>query len=155
MLTANTQSSDDQTKIWYLDLGCNNHITGNKNWFIMLDESIKKVIRFADGRHVTLEGKGNINVAGKDDQKTTIFDVLYVPSLTSNLISMVQLVAKDYNMNMTDNQMKVYNGEERLILRAPLANNKIFKIEINVFGHQCLASTSTVRENNRWLWHHK
>lgn len=41
-------------------------MTSNKIWFIMLDESVKKVIRFADGRHVTSEGNGNIIVLRKD-----------------------------------------------------------------------------------------
>lgn len=49
----NTQSSDEQTKVLYIDFGCSNHMTGNKNWFIMLDESGKKVIKLVNGIHVT------------------------------------------------------------------------------------------------------
>lgn len=138
---ANTQTSDDQAKAWYLDSGCNNHMNGNKNLFIMLDESLKNVIRFADGRRVTSEGKGNIVVVRKDGQKAMISDILYVPFMTSNLISICQLLAKGYNMEMEDNHMKLYDYEGRLILRAPLAKNKTFEIQINMVDHQCLAST--------------
>lgn len=53
LLIANTQSNDEQVNMWYLDSGCNNHMIGNKNWFIELEESVKKVIKFAYGRHVT------------------------------------------------------------------------------------------------------
>lgn len=53
LLMANTQYNDDQTKVWYLDSGFSNHITRNKNQFIMLDESVKKMIGFTDGRHIT------------------------------------------------------------------------------------------------------
>ena len=38
--------------------------------------------------------------------------------------------------------MKVYNGEGRVILKAPLADNKTFKIEINMVDHQSLALTN-------------
>lgn len=89
----------------------------------------------------------------KDGHKPTIFDVLYVHSMTSNLISISELLAKGYNMKMVGNQMKVYDGEERLILRAPLVDNKTFKIDINMCDHQYLAPI--VRENKDWLWHHR
>lgn len=56
-------------------------------------------------------------------------------------------------MKMRDNQMNVFDGEWILILRAPLEDNKTFKIEINMVEYQCL--TSTVAEDKRWLWHHK
>lgn len=111
LLMANTQPSGDQAKVWYLDSGCSNHMTSNKNLFIMLDESVRKVIRFADGRHVTSQGKGNIIVVRKDGQKATISDVLYVAYMTNNLIRIGQLLAKGYNMKIEDNQIKVYGGE--------------------------------------------
>lgn len=30
LLMANTQSNNEQTYMWYLNLGCSNHMTGNK-----------------------------------------------------------------------------------------------------------------------------
>ena len=71
----------------------------------------------------------------KYGQKATIFYVLYVPSMTSNLISIIQLLVKGYNMKMVYNHMEMYDGEGRLILRAPLVEKKTFKIEINMFYH--------------------
>lgn len=68
LLMANTQSKNEQTNIWYLDLRCNNHMSGNKNRLSKLDELIPKVIRFADGRHVTSRGKGNILMVIRDGQ---------------------------------------------------------------------------------------
>lgn len=87
LIMANTHSSNEQTNMWYLDSGCNNHMTGNKVWFTKLDESLKKDIKFSDGRHVTSGGKGNIYVVRRDGQKAIIIDVLYVPSMISNWIS--------------------------------------------------------------------
>ncbi|XP_050897457.1 uncharacterized protein LOC127104311 [Lathyrus oleraceus] len=110
------------------------------------DDQAKKVIRFADGMHITLEGKGNIIVVRKDGMKDTISDALYVPFMTCNLISISQLLAKGYNMKMVVNQMKVFVSEGRLILRVPFVENKTFKIEINMVDHKCLSST--VKEDN-------
>lgn len=101
-------------------------MTVNKRWFIKLDKSIKKVIGYADGIYVTSERKGNIVVFQKDGQKATITDILYVHSMTSTLIRICQLLSKIYSMKVEENQMKVYNGEGRLILKAPLADNETF-----------------------------
>lgn len=47
----------------------------------------------------------------KDGKKVSIVEIMYVPSMTSNLISIGQLLAKGYNMKLEENLMKVYNGE--------------------------------------------
>lgn len=39
---------------------------GNKDWFTKLDESVEEVIKFANGRHITSGGKGDISVVRKD-----------------------------------------------------------------------------------------
>lgn len=135
----NTQSNNEQTNMWYLDSGCSNHMDDNKKWFTKLDELVKKVIIFADDRHVTSSGKGNVVVVRKDGERTSITDIFNVPSMTSNLISIGQLLAKEYNMKLEKNRMKVYNGEGRVILKEPLSDNKTFKVEINMV-YQCLAS---------------
>lgn len=88
------------------------------------------MIKFTDGRHVTSEGRGNIVVMRRNGRRANITDVLYVPSMTSNLISICQLLFKGYNMKLEENMMNVYNGEERVISKSPLADNKTFKIEI-------------------------
>ena len=107
-----------------------------------LDESVEKVINFADGRHITSGGKGDISVVRRDGGKARITDVLYVPSMTSNLISVGQLLVKGYNMKIEKNHMKVYHSDGRLILKAPLADNRTFKVAINPVDHKCLASTA-------------
>ena len=99
-MMVNSQSKIEKTNMWYLDSGCSNHMTGNKNWFTKLDESIKRVITFADGRHIDSGGKGDISIARKDGGKATITEVLYVPSMTSNLISVGQLLAKGFKMKL-------------------------------------------------------
>lgn len=66
-------------------------MTGNTKWFTKLYESVKKVIGFANGRHVTSTGRGNIVVIRKDGQRADINNVLYVPSMTNNLISIVKV----------------------------------------------------------------
>lgn len=48
--------------------------------------------------------------------------------------------------------MKVLDDEGIFIMKASLADNKTFKIEINMVNHKCHAST-IVKDKN-WIWHH-
>ncbi|XP_022931691.1 uncharacterized protein LOC111437850 [Cucurbita moschata] len=65
LLMAYTKKSKvEREGIWFLDSGClNHHMTGNKTWFVELDESFKH----------------------------TVTNVYYVPNLTNNLLSIGQL----------------------------------------------------------------
>ena len=100
--------------MWYLNSGCSNHMSGNKNWFTKLDESIEKVIKFVDCRHIKSGGKEDISIIIKDGRKATITEVLYVPSMTSNLISVGQLLAKGFNMKLEEFQVSLEAHEIRL-----------------------------------------
>ncbi|GAU22886.1 hypothetical protein TSUD_376970 [Trifolium subterraneum] len=153
MLMATTKMSEDKENVWYLDTRCSNHMTGNKDWFINLDESITRGIRFADNSQVNSAGIGSILVKRKDGQEVVITDVLYVPSMKSNLISICQLLEKNYSVEMHDKELKLFDAKDRLILKAPLSNNKTFQVSINMIDQQCLVTT--VNEDQNWIWHHR
>ncbi|GAU51473.1 hypothetical protein TSUD_95880 [Trifolium subterraneum] len=123
MLMATTKMSEDKANVWYLDTGCSNHMTGNKYWFINLDESITRAIRFADNSQVNSEGIGS------------------------------QLLEKNYSVKMHDKELKLFDAKDKLILKAPLSNNKTFQISINMIDQQCLVTT--LNEDHNWIWHHR
>jgi hypothetical protein len=143
LLMAVTNSDTDKSNLWYLDTGCSNHMTGNKKWFQKLDNSVRRNIKFADNSQITSAGMGTVLVKRKDGQESTINEVLYVSSMTSNLISLGQLLEKDYTIRLADRELKIYGTKNRLILKASLSNNKSFKVEINVIDHHCFASVTS------------
>jgi len=67
--------------------------------------------------------------------------VLYVPNMKNNLLSLGQLLEKGYSMQMKDNQLKMFEGNRRLILKTPLSRNRTFKIGIHIAEFQCLAAS--------------
>ncbi|RDX68217.1 hypothetical protein CR513_52817, partial [Mucuna pruriens] len=52
--------------------------------------------------------------------------------MKTNLLSLGQLLEKGYVMNMEHNMMKVYDSKRKLILKALLSKNRIFKIGIQI-----------------------
>jgi len=66
--------------VWYLDNGCSNHMTGDKEAYIGIDPSFGSKVKLRNGEFVEVEGKGSIIVATKLGCKV-IHDTLYVPNL--------------------------------------------------------------------------
>ncbi|MCI38040.1 retrovirus-related pol polyprotein from transposon TNT 1-94, partial [Trifolium medium] len=105
-MMATTNDELGKQEDWYLDTGCSNHMTGNKEWLVNYDSSRKSTIRFADSRTIKLEGIGDVLIKGKNSNQTLITGVLYVPNMQYNLLSMGQLVEKGFTMTLGNNQMK-------------------------------------------------
>ncbi|XP_028236619.1 uncharacterized protein LOC114415953 [Glycine soja] len=96
LLMATTNSEEDNVNLWYLDTGCSNHMTGHREWFVNIDDKVKSKIKFADNSSVTTEGIGKVMIQRKDGQHSFINDVLYVPNMKNNLLSLGQLLEKGY-----------------------------------------------------------
>jgi transposase InsO family protein len=143
------EDNDDQ---WYLDTGCSNHMSGKRTWFYELDEFVNRRIRFADDSVVKAEGIGKVRIQCKDGRNTSISDVLYVPTMKSNLISIGQLLEKGYVVKMEDKVLRVFDNKMSLILKAPMSRQRTFKIELNVIEGNCLSASAS---NDDWLWHQR
>ena len=57
---------------WYLDTGCSNHMTGHKDWFCELDETVRRSIKFGDGRTVMAKGIGRVSIRRVDGSKVVM-----------------------------------------------------------------------------------
>jgi hypothetical protein len=70
-------------------------VLGNKSSFRALENSIKiQNVKSVGGHTHGVHGKGKINIAYVYGKIKTIIDVLYVPSLTKNLLLVGMIVNK-------------------------------------------------------------
>ncbi|KHN14696.1 hypothetical protein glysoja_049789, partial [Glycine soja] len=109
LLMVTTKNDLQCANFWYLDIGCSNHMSGRREWFTTLDETSKSTVKFADHSSITAEGIGSVMIQRKDGKKACISNVLYVPKMKSNLLSLGQLLEKGYTMEMKDNMLKVFD----------------------------------------------
>lgn len=70
------------------------YMTGHKDWFVQLDEIVRSQVRFADDNTLTAGGMGKILIQSKDGHPSFITDVLFVPGMKSNLLSLGRLLEK-------------------------------------------------------------
>ena len=67
-------------------------MTGNKSLFSSLDSFIVMNIKLGDDFMVPSKEKGNIPILTKKNEKKFIHEMLYVPHLNVNMISIGQLL---------------------------------------------------------------
>ncbi|XP_024195793.1 uncharacterized protein LOC112198945 [Rosa chinensis] len=57
---------------WYLDTSCSNHMSGHKELFVELNESIWSEITFGNSARMPVKGKGKISIQLKNGMYNTI-----------------------------------------------------------------------------------
>ena len=87
MLMVTTRDSESFKDQWYLDSGCSSHMTGRKNWFVNMNPSTKNTVKFANDNTLAAEGIGDVLIMRKDGKRSVISNVLYIPGMKSNLLS--------------------------------------------------------------------
>ncbi|RDX93965.1 hypothetical protein CR513_23713, partial [Mucuna pruriens] len=58
----------DHVLLMYLVTRYSNHMTGDKRWFVNLDEKVKRMVKFVDNSIVTAKGMGKVLIHGRDGQ---------------------------------------------------------------------------------------
>lgn len=125
-------------------------MTCNREWLINLVESKKSKVRLADDSTLRVEGMGNVVIKKKDGLNTTTENILLMPEMKCNLLSLGQLVEKGFTVIMGNNdQAEVFDISKKLILRSKISNNRTFQVCMD----KNLCCLSTVKEDENWKWH--
>ena len=89
--------SYEASENWLIDSGCTNHMTHDKELFKELKSTESKKVRIGNGEYIAVKGKGTIAIASCFRTKL-ITDVLYVPDIDQNLLSVGQLIEKGFKV---------------------------------------------------------
>lgn len=98
-------------------------MTRRKDWFINTILSKDKV-KFANANTLFLEGIGDVLVRIKDGKRSVVSNVLYIPGMKSNLLSIDCLIKRNYKALIKDRMMGVIDSRNRLILKALISQNR-------------------------------
>ncbi|XP_020263298.1 uncharacterized protein LOC109839281 [Asparagus officinalis] len=96
-------------QIWLIDSGCTNHMTSDKKLFRNLDKSIKSRVRIRNGEYLAVEGRGTMAMKSCPGIKL-IFDVMYIPEIDQNLLSVGQLVGNGFKVTFEEGKWLVFDS---------------------------------------------
>lgn len=104
-----SDAKEDTAKkyMWYLDTGCNNHMCVDRCLFSKLNETHRYVVKFGNNSQVSVMGNGQIHIIARGNTTHSISNVLYVPNLKTNWLSIGQLQEKGYEVIIKDGACKI------------------------------------------------
>jgi len=134
-------ASDITSETWLVDNGCTHHMTHDKDIFVKLDKTHFLKVRIGNGDYIEIKGIGDI-VIGSGSGKRIISDVLYVPEIYQNLLSVGQLLEKDYTVVFKDKTCEIFDKDITLMLIKMKGKSLSTNIQID------LAYSSAARVGN-------
>ncbi|GKV29240.1 hypothetical protein SLEP1_g38182 [Rubroshorea leprosula] len=134
---------------WYVDSGCTNHMVKDVKLFTKLDRSIRTRVRLGNGYVVQAEGKGNVSIQTKEGIKT-ITDVLYIPSLSQNLLSVTQLMKHGYSVHFKQDVCQIFDLHGSEVANVKMVDNSFPLMWSDVKQHVLIS-----KEDETTLWHRR
>ena len=129
---------------WIVNSGCTNHLCFEKKKFEDFHKYRKDTVVIGDNSTLEVQGIGSVIIHGK-----VLNDVLYVPKLWMNLLSVIQVARKGYSFEFDSQSWCIKKGLATLV--KGFVKDNIYIVD-QVPSKICLA-TSVCSKGN--LWHHR
>jgi transposase InsO family protein len=140
---------DARDKMWFMDSGASNHMTGERKAFSELDTGVVGTVKF-DGSRVEIRGRGTIVFKCHNGEHRALTDVYYIPKLRSNIISLGQLDERGCRVMIGDGVLRVHDTKRNLLAKVKRSTNRCYKVDLQVTQPVCLAAHG---DDEAWLWH--
>lgn len=136
---------------FYVDSGASAHMTANIDWIVNANYSqcIPDII-VANESKLPVLCVGSVNISTDCKYDITIQNVLCVPSLTTNLLSVSELIKNGNNVIFKKDQCYIYNQKNELVATAELTDG-VYKLNIQIQNGLMAASAKVSGE----LWHRR
>ncbi|KAH7281641.1 hypothetical protein KP509_36G056100 [Ceratopteris richardii] len=95
---------DPKEEPWWIDSRASSHMTSHAQYFSNIDDSHNGTIFIADSTPNSIVGKGDIPIRLGTREKKTLGNVLLVPLLTKNLLSVGAMTEKGLKIEFEGQQ---------------------------------------------------
>eukprot|EP00249_Psilotum_nudum_P025147 c29390_g1_i1 orf=407-4477(+) len=140
---------EDSEEIWYADSGATKHMAKSRRDFLSLT-TIEQAqgVTIGDSSSCEIRGKGDVVVTSQGSQKI-LPDVLFVPKLCKNLLSISALAKNNMEIIFDNDGVRVKDKETSKIVGKGVHENGLFRMTAFT------ASTPSTSSSSSQLWHER
>jgi transposase InsO family protein len=147
-----TNTCKEISDLWYVDSGATAHMTSNKSLFKNFTATDNLEITVANNQKIFSSGIGDIPVSKSNSEIKSISDVLYVPEVNANILSVSKCISKGFKVLFNKDGAHIMSNETKVtgnvILKAPL-HNGLYKFSVN----DSEKAYNAYNINKQRLWH--
>lgn len=147
-------ATDNSSDAWYVDSGASVHMTRYSDLLSNQKEPVIKTIKVANDKSLPVKCSGQVSLDVCDERgqcrKVLFQNVLYVPELATNLISVSQIIKNGGQVKFNNKGCVILNKYNTIVATAVLINNMY---RLNMYSEH--AYISDVEENDAYLWHQR
>lgn len=118
---------------WYLDSGATSHMTHDKSLFTRVNDVNDIEVKMADGNFVKVKGKGTVRVETTNKncffKYINISNVLLVPKITENLLSISAFERKGFQVTFKDGTCEIRRSDGKLMMTGKRVNS-LYEAEV-------------------------
>ncbi|XP_052886128.1 uncharacterized protein LOC128294171 [Gossypium arboreum] len=121
---------------WLVDSSCTNHMTYGRKLFKDLDRLFKSKVRIGNGEYLEVKGRCTVAIESCAGTKL-ISDVLFVPEIDQNLLSVGQLVEKRFKVMFKEGMCLILDSSGNELFRIKMQKKRF---SLNPFEEEQVAS---------------
>ena len=151
MIRSDKSNSND----WYVDSRCSNHMSYNKDWFSnLIVPNTSGHVQTGDDTSHSIKHIGDVKFQTTNGTDC-LSEVLHVPTITKNLISVGQIVEKGYQVRFTSKGCYVEDPRKQFkIIAKGTKQDRLFTMEVKMHDSQVMfASHDNKSIAQLDLWH--
>lgn len=141
---------------WVLDSGCTSHMTYAREHFTTLKADSSKLSFASKDQSTVIKGRGTVKVVTNEYGTVNLLETLYVPTLTTNLLSVAKITQNGGTVTFTGKKATVTLNNKTLMTAEKENNLYYVKTQIK---HGCTVTPETnmvtIQENSIGDWHRK
>ena len=125
-------------------------MTGRSEFFTKVDDSITGSMKFGYNSQIQIKCRGEIEVNQKDGSILRLGNVLLVPKLEANILSLGRLDEEGYRMIMGEGKLTIFNPDGCLFAEVHRSSGWLYLLKLSIVD-QCLITSEATPED--WMWH--
>ncbi|KAM1057956.1 hypothetical protein ACFX2A_031837 [Malus domestica] len=136
--------------VWYIDSGCSNHMTSMEDLLVNIDRNVKAKVQVSTGVLVKVAGKGTLVIKIMKGMRY-IKEVMLVPDLAENLLSVGQMTKHGYFLLFRNYRVDVFDDRSlsNLVVSVKQKGNRWFPL---IFSTNKELTLRTMQDDAK-MWH--